>query len=105
MRRYYRYPKIKKTTYDKFLRLMNINFFSFCEILRCIVGQKKNDATLRVIAMSSIDSFREDPFNQMYAASKVALDSYIRTIPIELNKYNVKINSIQACYVDTPMIE
>lgn len=97
--------KLKKTTYDKFLRLMNINFFSFCEILRCIVGQKKNDAPLRVIAMSSIDSFRGDPFNQMYAASKAALDSYIRTISIELNKYNVEINSIQACYVDTPMID
>ncbi len=96
---------LQKTTYEKFLRLMNINFFSFVEILRLLISSKKIDTRFRCVAMSSADSFRADRANHMYCVSKASMDAFIKTISLELNQKNVEINSIQPAFVNTPMAD
>lgn len=96
---------LKRTTYNRFLKLMNVNLFSFAEILRLLVSAKPNDKRFRVVSMSSVDSFRGDKTNHMYCASKAAMDSFIRAISLELNPMNVEINTVQPSFVDTPMVD
>ena len=40
----------------------------------------------------------------MYAATKGALDTFVRIISGELNSLHVEINTVQPAFVDTPMI-
>lgn len=96
---------LKRTSYDRFLKVMNVNLFSFVEILRLLIEKKPKELQFRVVAMSSVASFKGDKSNQMYCASKAALDSFIRSISLELINSNVEINSIQSLFVDTPMCD
>lgn len=96
---------LRKTIYDNFLKLMNVNFFSFCEILRLCTLKKNPDKNFRCIALSSISSVKGYVNVQCYGASKAAMDSFIRHVSIELNSKNIEINSIQPNWVDTPLIE
>lgn len=96
---------LKRTTYDRFLKLMNINFFSFAEILRLLVSFKAKEKSFRVVSISSLAAVRGDKTNHMYSASKAAMDAFIRSISLELNDKNVEINTIQPAFVDTPMAE
>ena len=96
---------LRKTTYAKFLKIMNVNMFSFCEILRLCTLKKAPTKQFRCVAISSISSIKGFPNNQMYCASKAAMDGFIRAVSIELQEKNVEINSIQPNWVDTPMVE
>lgn len=96
---------LKRTTYSSFIKLMNVNFFSFVEILRYLISIKSKNTAMRIVAMSSLASLQGGKGNQMYAASKSAMDSFIRTSSHELRENNIVINSIQAGYVDTNMCD
>lgn len=96
---------LRKTTVAKFERLMRVNFLSFVEILRLLTISKKTDRRFRVVAISSVSSFRPDRTNHMYSASKAAMEAFIRSVSVELNNQNVEINCIQPCFVDTPMLK
>ena len=102
---FYELSNLRKVNYSKFLSLMNVNFFSFVEILKLLVAKKESDRQFRVVAMSSIASISSGSTNCMYAASKSALDCFVRTISKELNSKNVEINTLQPAFVDTPMID
>ncbi len=96
---------LRKSTLTELDRAMRINFYSFVEILRCLTMFKPKEQLLRVIAVSSVASFRGYSHHQIYSATKAALDGFIRSSSIELSNFNIEINSIRPATVDTPMIE
>lgn len=95
---------LRKISYQQFASMMNVNFFSFVEILRLILAKKPKDKQFRVVGMSSIASRSAYSSNSMYAATKGALDTFVRNISRELNSYHVEINTVQPAFVDTPML-
>lgn len=96
---------LRKTTYEKILKVMNVNFFAFSEILRLCTMKKEKSKQFRCVAISSTSSVIGFPNNHMYCASKAAMDGFIRAVSIELREKNVEINSIQPNWVDTPMVD
>lgn len=101
----YHLANLRKIQYQQFVSMMNVNFFSFVEILKLLVAKKNKDKQFRVVAMSSIASIRAGSTNSMYAATKGALDSFVRAISGELNLLHVEINTLQPAFVNTPMID
>lgn len=95
---------LRKSSYQQFSSMMNVNFFSFVEILRLLLAKKPKDKQFRVVGMSSIASKIAYSSNSMYAATKGALDTFVRIISRELNSYHVEINTVQPAFVDTPML-
>lgn len=95
---------LRKISYQQFASMMNVNFFSFVEILRLLLAKKPKDKQFRVVGMSSIASRSAYSSNSMYAATKGALDTFVRNISRELNSYHVEINTVQPAFVDTPML-
>ena len=95
---------LRKISYQQFCSMMNVNFFSFVEILRLLVAKKPKSKHFRVVGMSSIASKKAYSSNSMYAATKGALDTFVRIISGELNSLHVEINTVQPAFVDTPMI-
>lgn len=96
---------IEKSSYKRFLRVMNVNFFAFAEICRLLLAQKKDDRSLRIVAMSSMASINPGGFNQMYSASKAAMDNFVTALSRQTRGRNIEVNSIQPAFVDTPMTE
>jgi NAD(P)-dependent dehydrogenase (short-subunit alcohol dehydrogenase family) len=79
---------------DDLKSIMNINFYSFIELVKHFSKRKYNDNGGSIVAISSISSQVGARGLAAYCASKGALDSSIRSIALELAAKNIRINSI-----------
>ena len=93
----------KMTKYEDILPTMQINFFSFVEIVRCITQKKRFAKGGSIVAMSSTGSIHGKPTKTAYSASKAAIDAAIRCMVCDLQKQKIRINSIMPSWVDTEM--
>ncbi|MBQ3157477.1 MAG: SDR family oxidoreductase [Clostridia bacterium] len=92
------------TKYENVLEVMQVNFFSFVEIVRCLT--KKNFAEGgSIVAMSSIASIHGKQTKLAYSASKAAMDSAIRCMICDLAKKKIRINSLMPSWVNTRMYQ
>ncbi len=93
----------KMTTYEDILPTMQINFFSFVEIVRCITVKKRFADGGSIVAMSSTGSIHGKPTKTAYSASKAAIDAAIRCMICDLQKRKIRINSVMPSWVNTNM--
>ena len=92
-------------SHKKVFDIMNVNYFSFVELLRVFVNKyKKKDGVFKIVAVSSMASKVTTGINAIYGSSKAALETFIRSSAKDLSKNNVLINAIAPAYIDTDMI-
>lgn len=94
---------VRKMKYEENLKLFNINFFAFLEVLRLFVRHKPRNCVSRVVVLSSIASVLPSYYTSLYGASKAAIDAFLKTASLELINFKISINSLQPAYVDTKM--
>ena len=92
------------TKYENILEVMQVNFFSFVEIIRVITKRNFREGG-SIVAMSSIASIHGKQTKTAYSASKAALDSAIRCMVCDLAKKKIRINSIMPSWVNTRMFQ
>lgn len=100
-----RIESIKKLNYNSNMVLMNINYFSFVELIRLLLKDKKRKNQLRIAVISSASAAGRTPYTAAYCASKAAMNAFIKSASMELVKFNCVINAVCPTYVDTPMLE
>ena len=85
---------LRMTRTEMLQEIMAVNFFSAAEILK-VLSQKKNNqqALSRVVFISSIASQIGTKGQSIYSASKGALDSFMRSMAVELAP-RVRLNCI-----------
>lgn len=93
----------KMTKYEDILRTMQINYFSFVEIVRCIMQKKRFADGGSIVAMSSTGSIHGKPTKTAYSASKAAIDATIRCMVCDFQKRKIRINSVMPSWVNTEM--
>lgn len=93
----------KMTKTDDIIPAMQINFFSFVEIVRCLTQKKRFSDGGSIVAMSSTGSIHGKPTKIAYSASKAAIDAAIRCMVCDLQKKKIRINSVMPSWVNTPM--
>lgn len=93
----------KMTKYENILPTMQINFFSFVEIVRCITLKSRFQDGGSIVAMSSTGSIHGKPSKTAYSASKAAMDAAIRCMVCDLQKRRIRINSVMPSWVRTDM--
>jgi NAD(P)-dependent dehydrogenase (short-subunit alcohol dehydrogenase family) len=94
----------KMCKYDYMLKAMNINFFSFIELLRAITKKGNyNRCGLSVVGISSVGAYLGNPSQTAYTASKAAMNGAVRSIAKELYSKGVRINTIAPGTTDTKM--
>lgn len=96
--------KLRKITYSRFLSMMNVNFFSFVELVRLLVGGKEDERSMRIIGISSAAARGGFGNNVMYGSCKAAMDGFVRQVNYDLIGRHVEINTLQPCFVDTRML-
>lgn len=94
---------IKSTTGDKIQKMLNANFVSAALITKTLIQKKNNGTELEnIIYISSNISDRGGKTFAAYAASKGALDSFMRCAAVELAP-RIRVNSILPGGMQTEM--
>lgn len=90
-------------TKDGFSKVMDINFYSFVELVRQVCKKKHFVVGGSVVVMSSISSIRGYKAKTEYCVSKAAVDSFVRCMALELADRKIRVNSVMPAEVLTPM--
>lgn len=95
---------IKMSNYDFMKRVMDINFFSFVEMIRCLSlkGNYGNDGMV-IVGISALGAFLGNSTKTAYCASKSAMNSAVRCLAKELAPKGFRINTVAPGVTNTPM--
>ena len=85
---------LKMSKYDFMLRVMNINFFSFVEIVRCVTKRGTFNDGLSIVGVSSVGAQYGRQSRTAYSASKGAMDSSMRVMAKELGVKGIRVNNV-----------
>lgn len=91
--------------YNSSLEVFNVNFFSFCQIMKYASKSKYMNKNSSIVAVSSTATIRGNRTQGIYAASKAALEAYVRIAAKELIGKNIRVNAIQPAGMMTEMAE
>lgn len=90
-------------TKDGFSKVMDVNFYSFVELVKQCAKRKHINDGASIVVMSSISSIRGFKAKTEYCVSKAAVDAFVRCMALELSDRRIRVNSVMAAEVLTPM--
>lgn len=96
---------IKLLKPDIMLSVMNVNYFSFVEIIRCITKRKCFNEGLSIVGVSSISSKQGNQAKTAYCASKAAMDASVRCLAKELADKKIRVNTVNPALIRTSIFE
>lgn len=95
---------LKMSKYDFMLKVMNINYFSFVEIVRCLSAKGcYNPEGMNVVGISALGAFLGNSTKTAYCASKGAMNAAVRCLAKELASKKIRVNTVAPGVTDTPM--
>lgn len=94
---------LKMSKYPYMVNVMNINFFSFVEIVRCITKRKAFNPGLSIVGVSSIGAFYGAPTKVAYTSSKAAMNAAVKCMAVELGGKGVRVNTVAPGATNTSM--
>lgn len=86
-----------------FSKVMDVNFYSFEELTRLFMKKGRFTDGGSIVVMSSISSLKGFKAKTEYCVSKAAVDAFVRCMASELAPRRIRINSVMAAEVLTPM--
>lgn len=95
---------LNRLTKKRMLLEMNINYFSYIELVRQYAKSKYSHGG-SIVGISSVAAERAEKCQTNYAASKAALDIATQALSIELAKKNIRINSVLPGAIATEIIQ
>ena len=88
---------------DDLLETLRINSLSFAHLAKIFSPQMQRGKLKHVLAISSLWSEYSRPGRGAYAASKHALNGFMRTLALESGKFNVKVNCLSPGFLNKPL--
>lgn len=92
---------IKNFRIDYYEEIFNVNFFSSIEILKVILKKSNLRFMKNIVYISALYSKFGSKGNSIYAASKGAIDSFIKSLAIEIAP--IRVNSVLPGAIETQM--
>ena len=89
---------------DRAEKIMQVNFWALTRLVTGAVRPMMHGRAGRIIGIGSIAALHTSPGNAVYAATKGAMLSYLRTVAVELARKGITANFIAPGYVDTDMV-
>lgn len=94
---------LKMSKYDFMLRVMNINFFSFVEVVRCLTKKGAFNEGMNIVGVSAVGAYLGNATKTAYCASKAAMNGAVRCLAKELAPKGIRLNTVAPGATDTPM--
>ena len=88
---------------DGFSKVLDVNFYAFEELTRLCAKKGRFADGGSIVVMSSISSIRGYKAKTEYCVSKAVVDAFVRCMAAELASRRIRINSVMAAEVLTPM--
>lgn len=89
---------------DRAEAAMQVNFWSFTQLVKALTRPMMARRAGRIVAIGSVTATRANQGNGAYAATKAALEAYMRTLAIETAARGITCNTIAPGFVDTDMM-
>ena len=80
------------------------NTFVGIHLIRLLLKKKKLNRNCSIVFTSSISAFYNAPGRALYASSKAALTSLMRSAAVELADKNIRVNAVHPGMVETKLI-
>lgn len=96
---------LKLSKYPFMLDVMNINFFSFVELVRCFTKKGRFNPGMNIVGISSVGAQYGRATRTAYAASKGAMDASMRCLAKELGAKGIRVNCVAPGATITNMSE
>lgn len=96
---------LKVLSADYMEKVMTLHFYSFIEIMRILAKKGNTAPSASVVSLSSIASRVGSKSKIAYCAAKASLDAATRCLAKELADKNIRVNTIQPSWVNTPILE
>ena len=94
---------IKNVTVPMMKDIMGVNYFSLVQIGRFFSMKKYSHNNGSVVVLSSLASLSCEQGMSQYAASKAAVNAYVKVMSKELVRRRIRVNAVAPGYVDTDM--
>lgn len=94
---------ISQFDYNEAIKIFNINFFSFCELIKYCSKKRYMNNGSSILGISSISVQRGNKAQGSYVASKSAMEGYVRIAAKELVGKQIRINVIEPAAISTDM--
>lgn len=96
---------IKMCTYEYMKNMMDINFFSFIEIVRNITKKKCFNEGMSIVGISSVSAEEGNQSKTGYCASKAAMNGAVRCLGKELAPKNIRVNTVMPGIAKTAIFD
>ncbi len=99
--------KFKDLSYEDHLNSMKLCYFSFVELLRCLLNNRIDKKIhFNAVAISSVASTNSNQkYFCPYVAAKSALEGAVRVLSSELIAKNCAVSAVKPGFIDTPRNE
>jgi len=87
---------------NKIEDLMSVNFFGFLYLIRALAKYKSKSSLESIVAISSEAGTTGGNMIAPYAASKAALNAFIKGVSRELGTYQIRVNAVSPHIISTP---
>lgn len=77
------------------------NTFASINLTRLLLKKKKLKKDASIVFTSSVSAFYNAPGRALYASSKAAITSYMRSVAVELADKNIRANAVHPGFVET----
>lgn len=96
---------LKLCNYEFMRSVLDVNFFSFVELVRLVTKKNAYRENLSIVGISSVASQEGNQSKTAYCASKAAMDAAIRCMAKELAPKKVRVNSVMPGITKTAILE
>lgn len=90
---------------EKTERVFDVNFYGFVECVKQVCKKGRFNEGLRIVGVSSIASLIGTRAHESYAASKAAMNAFIKCVAVEQAEKGISINNVAPGWVNTEMVE
>ncbi len=99
------YRPISLFTPEVVREVMDINFGSFIEMVRCLTKKKRFNSGMSIVGVSSVAAQQGNQTKTAYAASKAAMDAAVRCLGKELAPKEIRINTVAPALIRTAIFD
>lgn len=92
---------VESISMDEMKRVFETNFFGTVRMIKEVMPDMKKRQAGHIIVMSSVMGLQGVVFNDVYTASKFAIEGFCESMAVQLLKFNVKLSLIEPGPVHT----
>lgn len=95
---------VKNITEDALTEIFDANILGDIKLISRLLKKKKLNREASVVFISSVSTFNVKVGNSLYSATKGAVNSFAKTMALEVSKQRIRVNCVQPGFVPSAIL-